>query len=509
MRSKKAIKNTVYGLIYEAAVMICGFVVPRLILTSFGSEYNGVTNVITQFLRVIALFQAGIGGVTLAALYKPLYEKDHEQVSVIKRTTEIYLRKIAFMFIGVSVIIACTLPLFVKEFDYLFTASLVLIMSLSTFAQYFFGQAHQFLLSADQRQRFMHGVNTVKVLANTVISAIMIKLGFGIHAVMLGSAVVYIIAPLFIYIYVNDKYALVKTVKPDNNVINQRWDNFGIEIANFTTRNSALIILSIFTNVYEVSVYSIYYLIMQGIFAIFSPFVNGVSAAFGNMFAKNEQKLLYKNLRLYEQIVFTLATFLFGVGAVIILPFVNIYVKGVSDVNYIRPMFAYIFLATTFFQSIRYPYTGITVAAGHFRPMRNPAFIEAILNIGISIVLVNKFGIVGVVVGTLFAYVYRTIRYAVYVSRVVLSRNIMIFIKRIILSLSCIFLIVASGYFLPFQAITNYLTLISYVAIISSIAIILIIIIELLFYKDDFQEFMILLRNIKKNKTNRSEEIPL
>ena len=68
MRTKKAIINTFAGLMYETVALICGMILPRLILRSFGSSYNGITTSITQFLSVIALLRSGIGGVTRAAL---------------------------------------------------------------------------------------------------------------------------------------------------------------------------------------------------------------------------------------------------------------------------------------------------------------------------------------------------------------------------------------------------------------------------------------------------------
>ena len=505
MRAKKAFKNTVWGLVYEVVMLVCGFILPRLILTSFGSKYNGVTSAITQFLQVIALFQAGIGGVTIAALYKPLNEKNIERISIIVKTSESFLRKVVLIFAGVSLLVACGYPFLVsKDFDWFFTASLVIIISFSTFAQYFFGQTYQFLLKADQLQSVLHIVNSLKVIASTGISALMIYMGFGIREVKLGSAVAFIIAPLFLYFYTRKKFKILPHVKKDYTILKQRWDNFGTQTANFVTRNTDLVILSIFSNVYEISVYSIYNMITNGIFAMFSPFVNGVAAAFGSMIAKDEHELLHKNLRLYEQLVFMLATFLFGVSAAAILSFVKIYVKGVTDVNYIRPVFAYVFIISTFFQSVRYPYVGITQAAGHFRPMRNPAFIEAGINIGLSVVLVFKFGIVGVIIGTLFAYVYRTVRYAIYLSQNIIQRSIMIFVKRVMLSLVCILIIVVISHFLPLPSAKNYFIWGGNVVIISTVALILTLTVELLFYRDDLKDITKMAKGIlrKRRQTN-------
>ena len=95
MRSKKALRNTFASISYEIVAIICGLILPRLILSRFGSSYNGITSSITQFLSCVALLKSGIGAVTRAALYKPLAEKDSFRLSEIINATSIFMRKIA------------------------------------------------------------------------------------------------------------------------------------------------------------------------------------------------------------------------------------------------------------------------------------------------------------------------------------------------------------------------------------------------------------------------------
>ena len=49
----------------------------------FGSEVNGLVNSIAQFLGVISFLELGVGAVVQFALYKPLAEKNQEDVSKI------------------------------------------------------------------------------------------------------------------------------------------------------------------------------------------------------------------------------------------------------------------------------------------------------------------------------------------------------------------------------------------------------------------------------------------
>ena len=76
MRTKKALMNTVALLIYQIVAAICGLILPRLILSSFGSNYNGIVSSINQFINCVVLLRSGVGAVTRFALYKPLSEKN-------------------------------------------------------------------------------------------------------------------------------------------------------------------------------------------------------------------------------------------------------------------------------------------------------------------------------------------------------------------------------------------------------------------------------------------------
>lgn len=153
MRSKLLLKNTIVNLVAQLVAVVCGLILPRLILVNFGSEVNGLTSSITQFLNYITLLEAGVGGVARAALYKPLAEANTEKISAIVVAVEKFFQKIAKIFIVYMLILAFVFPRIAKSsFDYLYVASLVSIIGISTFAQYYFGITYQMLLQADQRK---------------------------------------------------------------------------------------------------------------------------------------------------------------------------------------------------------------------------------------------------------------------------------------------------------------------------------------------------------------------
>lgn len=435
MRTKKALINTIMSIISEIVSIICGLILPRIILGAFGSSYNGITSSITQFLSFIILLRAGVGGVTRAALYRPLSNKNRDDISGIVNATAIFMKKIAFMYLGVLVLFACIYPFFVREtFNWLFSATLVLIIGSSTFVDNYFGITYQILLQADQKNYINMIPQIITTILNTVVAAVLIYYGAGIHLVKLGSSLVYFIRPLFLSYYVKRKYAIDLSVAPNNSAISQRWDAFAQQAAAFVNNNTDIIVLTIFADIKEVSVYTVYFMVVNGLYKVEQTFTDSLEAAFGNMLAKKESRILSENFRIVEYLVFTSAAFLFICGAVLIVPFTKVYISGINDVSYDRPLFGVLMCVNQFLFCVRLPYQMLVDAAGHFKQTRNGAIFEAFLNVIVSVVLVIKFGLVGVAVGTLCALLFRTIQYSVYASKNILHRRYRVVVFHIVLS---------------------------------------------------------------------------
>lgn len=435
-RSRKAVINTIAAFSDELVALICGLILPRMILVYFGSAYNGILSSIGQFISCISLMKAGIGGVTRVALYKPLAEGNTHEISAIVVQTEQFMRKIALIFIVCVVAFAAAYPIFInKEFDWAFSFTLILIIAFSTFAQYYFGITYHMLLAADQKQSVTLVVNMAGTVLSTVIAVVIMYCGGSIHLVKLGSSIVFVISPIFLCSYVRKKYKLDRSVSVKQDMLGQRWDALGHETANFVNNNTDVMILTVFSGLNEVSVYTVYNYVISAIRRVVTNFIVGFGAAFGNMYAKKEYDLMQSNLRLYELIVFSLSSVIYAVTFVMITPFVMIYTSGVHDVDYYRPVFAVVFTLAGIFSCFRIPYETVVKAVGHYKQTKNASFAEAGINIVLSLILVGKFGIVGIVIGTLIASIFRTVLYAAYLSKNILSRSIFLFIKHVFIAL--------------------------------------------------------------------------
>lgn len=504
MRSKKALYNMIASISNEVVVVICGLILPRLILSHFGSAYNGITSSITQFLQCVILLRAGVGAVTRASLYKPLAEQNITEISAVINATEAFMKKIALIFLASLGVFALVYPLLVKEdFNYVFSLTLVLILGISTFVQYYFGLTYQFLLDADQRQYVFSSINIFTTILNTCLAALFIKLGGGIHLVKLGSAFAFSLNPIFLHIFARRKYKIDKTVKPNNEALSQKWNAFAQSVAYFVHNNTDVMILTIFSNVREVSVYSVYNYVIANIRIVVSTFVTGFGAAFGNMLAKGETEAIKKNLRIYETIIFSLTSIIYTTAGIMIVPFALIYTTGVNDVNYSRPLFALIATVAGAFSCFRIPYQTIVEAAGKFKETRNGAIVEASMNIIISLALVWKFGVVGVAIGTLFATIFRSFQYAFYLSKNLVKRSPFIFVGRIILNAAvAVITYLITKYVFTFE-VTNFLWWAIKAACVALTSLVISGALHMLFFRNDVKLMINKIVTLIKSKINK------
>ena len=499
MRSKRAFINILSSLLLQIITILCGLVIPRMIIGSYGSAVNGLVSSITQFLGYIALLEAGVGPVVKSVLYKPIAENNKDLIQQILKSSENFFRKIAYIFIMYIIALCLFFPILMQEqFNILFTLSLVIIISISTFSEYYFGMTYRLYLEADQKTYIISFIQVSTYILNTIVVVTLIYIGSSIQVVKLTSAFIFILRPLLQNLYVKRKYNIsFKNIDKEFN-LPQKWDGLAQHIAAVVHNNTDITILILFSNAKIVSVYSVYLLVVNGVKNIILSFSSGMDASFGNMIANNENENLNKNFRIYELFYFTIVTIIFSLTLLLIIPFIKIYTLGITDVNYIIPAFGYLMVIGEFIWSIRQPYNELVKAAGHFKETRNGAWVEAGINIFVSVILVMHFGIIGVAIGTLIAMIIRTFEFMYYSSKYILKRRISIVFKKLIVIILQVVTICLLSVILPAVEITSFFQWFIYAFEIFILSTFIVICSNILVYKEERKGLLNLIKHFKK-----------
>lgn len=450
-RRKKLMLNTASALCYQLVSLVCGFVLPKFVIPYFGSDANGLLNSITQFLSVISLCEAGVGAVVQASLYQPLAKRDWPQVSRVMTSSRRFFGKVMKLLAVYVAVLMLAFPLALREkydYDFGFLASLILILSVSYLAQYYLFVTHKLLLNADQMSFVQLTVHSGTLILNTLATVGLISLGASLHQVKLMSSLVFLLQPLVLKWYVERHYPVNTHMELTEEPIRQKWNGLAQHIASVVLLNTDTVVLTLCSTLKNVSIYSVYHLVAHGCKQVIASCTTGTQAMLGNMYAQQEHQRLNEAFSAYELLVHTLVTALFTLAGILLLPFVRLYTRNFTDANYIAPAFGYLLILAQAVYCVRIPYYSMVHAAGHFRQTQCSAIVEAAVNLGLSVSLVFRFGLVGVAIGTLAAMCYRTGYLAWYLQKQILHRRLGHFLKHLVVDiLGSAVMVLATGRF--------------------------------------------------------------
>ena len=422
MKRRLLVRNTAASVIYQIASVLCGFVLPVLILSAFGSQTNGLVSSITQFIQVINLFDLGITSVIVYNLYKPLALHDNQRLGEVVSSADSFFKKLGIVLIGYIIVLAVAYPMFIDSgFDYIFVLFLILILGINAFGQYYLGVVNRLILIADQNNYIPYITQTLTVICNTLLCYAVIKLGGSVHAVKLVTSVVYLIRPMVYYICVKKKYSVNRQMKTNKKTLDQKWNGIVQHISAVILDSTDTIVLTLFSTLTNVSIYNIYFLVITGIKGFITSLTGGVNSLLGNLWAEDKKESFIKTFQLFEWGMSMITVICFGCAGVMLVPFVSIYTKDINDANYIQPLFAMFICLAYLLYGLRVPYSSAILQIGHYKQTQISYVISVIINLGVSIFCVKKLGLMGVAVGTFVALLYHTLYLQHYVYKKVFN----------------------------------------------------------------------------------------
>ena len=468
MRKKKLMCNMLSSLIYQVVAILCGFILPNLILKYYGSEVNGLVNSINEFLRIITFLDLGVGTVVCSNFYKPLAQKDNEEISKIYKSAKKYFNNIAKLIIFYILLLPIFFSSFInKNFSLIYDMTLIFSMGISSFSQYYFGMVNQLLLTADQKGYIQYNLQTVTLIINTVVCSILICKGTSIQNVKLTTSLIFLIRPLYLSAYVKRKYNINYNIAYTVEPIKQKWNGLFQHLAAVVLDSTDTIILTVFSTLSDVSIYSVYFLVIHGIRQLIQSITNGIQALLGNIIAKKEKVKLNIAFNLSEFGIHAFTTFSFGCVLVLIVPFAMVYTKEIKDTNYIVPLFGSLLACAHACYCYRLPYHLIIKAAGMYKETQKNYIIAMFINIVLSILFVKSAGLIGVAIGTLVAMLYQTVWMANFCSKKILNRKIQKFLKQFFVDIIALLI----GYFLTHKIVMKSVNYFSFIILCFKVSI--------------------------------------
>ena len=386
MRNKKLAWNTLSALTYQVTAVVCGFILPKAILNCYGSAVNGLVNSIMQFVQMIAFLELGVGAVIQSALYKPLAEQNARKVSEVVSSGSRFFKKLAGILVAYIAVLIVVFPTVVDDsFGFVYDATLILSMSISSFAQYYFGIVDSLLLKSDQKGYIVSVIDTVTLIMNTLFCCWLVYSGFSIQIVKLTTAGIFLLRPILARIYISRHYRIDRKCQYTKDPVEQKWNGVAQHFSAIVLDSTDMAVLSIFSDMTNVSIYSVYLTVVSSIKNLILSCFGGISPLLGELWAKQEREELDSYFGFTEWLMHGLILFVWGCAIKLIVPFVLVYTKNVTDGNYNVPVFGTLICVAYALYCMRLPFNAMILASGHYKNTQKIYIIGALMNLAISV----------------------------------------------------------------------------------------------------------------------------
>ncbi|MDR0789419.1 MAG: sugar transporter [Bacteroidales bacterium] len=409
-RTKKTIKNVQISLIYYFVSLVLNFFSRQVFIKHLGAEVLGLNTTATSLLGMLNLAELGIGTAIAYSLYTPLYNKDKQAICDIVSVQGWLYRKIAYIILGAAIVLMLFFPLIFAKVDvpmwYTYATFAVLLFSgmLGYFINY-----KQIVLTADQKDYKviinLKGFTIIKILLQ-IVCIIFLSNGYiywlaleVLAAIAISIALNKLLKKEYPWLTTSiSQGALLRKKYPD--IIVKTKQLFVHKIGTFALLQSSPIILYAFASLTLVAIYGNYMLIITAIATLAASLFSSMNAGVGSLVAEgNKDKII--------NMFWKLATFRFWLASVfcfLFYLFANTFISVWVGQQYILETTPFVLLAMYLFvQQIRVCDIFLN-AYGLYKDVFAP-LVEAILNIGLSILFGYFWNLSGILIGVLISQI--------------------------------------------------------------------------------------------------------
>lgn len=404
-RTSKSIKNSSLALIFNLLSLSVEFISRKVFIDHLGINVLGLNTTATNLLSFLNLAELGIGVAIAYTLYGPLYQKDQRTINEIVSLQGWLYRRIAYVVIGGAIILMSFFPLIFAKMDlplwYAYGSFGVLLLSalLSYFVNY-----RQIVLTADQKEYKIIYSYKLSMLVRTLVQIVAVMyLANGYVWWLVIQVVFTIIASIALNKTISKEYPDLKTdiskgkelSKKYPDIIKKTKQLFFHRFAAFVLGQTAPLIIYAYASLALVAMYGNYMAIISGVTILLNAVFNSIGAGIGNLVAQGDKKRILEVFgELFNLRFLLVITACFGIY-IFTPPFVTIWLGG----EYVLDDITLILMIAIMYVSLSRAIVDLYINAyGLYSDVWAPV-TEAILNIGLSVLLGYFYGLHGILLG--------------------------------------------------------------------------------------------------------------
>lgn len=394
-------------MINKIVTLFLPFVIRTVLIKTIGIEYAGLNSLFASILQVLNLSELGFSSAVVYSMYRPIAENDNEQVGALLFFYKKVYRIIGLVVLVVGLIIMPFLPKLVAgEYPQdINVYILYLIYLFNTVISYFLFAYKGAILNAHQRVDIVSNILTVTQGAMNLVQIVMLVLFKNYYCYILWMPLFTILNNALTAYYANKlfpQYHCEGKISGDQ-LSDMKYKISGLMVNKLclTTRNTLdSVFISAFMGLTVSAIYGNYYYIMNAVVGLISIVSSAMLAGVGNSIETESVEKNYNDLNKFNFLYMWLSGWCAICMLCLTQPFMTIWMGK----DNLFPFGVVVLICIYFYVLKMGDMRGLySDAAGLWWQNRYRAIIESILNLILNYVLVQIWGIYGIISATLIS----------------------------------------------------------------------------------------------------------
>ncbi|MDO4738521.1 MAG: hypothetical protein Q4A50_07860 [Bacteroidales bacterium] len=404
MRTLNSAKNLASSLGITLIMTLLGFFTRKVFVDNVGVEYLGLNGLLQNILGIMTLLEGGFATSVVYNLYKPLAEDNRPKILAL---LQLYRKVYRYIALGIILFALCLYPfidIFIKDGENLEYVSIVYFIFLFNSVVGYFTAYKWSLVNASQQNYKLTAINLVYQvglnLAKLAIlyytrNYILYLIVEALFGVGLNICIIWKTNQLFPYIKTKEKYILDTETK--NNIVTNMKALFINKIGGFFMHSTDNIIISAFVGVASIGLYSNYTLITMTVRSVVDQALNSFSESVGNLIASESSEKVYEVFKTTFFVNFLLASTPVIILHNAITPFISWWLGEEYLLGYTTLC---VILFNFYIDVMRSTALTFKTKAGIFVKDRFTPLLQGIINLVLSYIFVQFWGLAGVLFAT-------------------------------------------------------------------------------------------------------------
>ncbi|SYW14873.1 lipopolysaccharide biosynthesis protein [Oenococcus oeni] len=416
-RTKAAYTNSIIAALAQFINLVFSFVTRFFFIHELGAEYLGLNGLFLNILNILSFAELGIGAAITFSLYKPIHDQNHQDILALMKLFRTVYRIIALIILVCGLILLPFLSNFIADKNLSVSVGNIyfafFLALMNTVVSYLLSYKRSFVIAA--QLGYIDSVNRLSFNVITQVFQIFFLLTLhSFYIYLFIQLLLTFLSNVRITMIANKRFPYLKDLSKagkvskdvvdylKKNVIGMMSAKFGGVVVNGTDN----LILSSFIGLSIVGLYSNYTLFLTGLASVLTQGISAVTSSIGNLGSEAGSLDLQKKIFHQYQYINNLVSAFGSFGLALFLPDAISLWAGKSYL--LSALVTFLIVENFFITQLRQNVINVTNAYGLYWFERYKAVIEALSNLIISLVLVIvfKFGIEGVLLGTIASNIF-------------------------------------------------------------------------------------------------------